>query len=181
MSHLSPGQLSNFSEVQRVLKSYPNNKASFCIYVLPYQNTLAFLLIRILLTASFWSLPPHLLSHKFFSVFYTEARIKEIRLALRLNASNSWNNLLQLKFVTAKANQTGKQRHGGNCIFCSGQKLPHPSQGWWSRDVVCLQRPQDLLSAEGGCRDREGSWAHCRCSELWWGEDGERKVNIWWQ
>ena len=85
-----------------------------------------------------------------------------MRLALRLNARNSWNNLLELKFVLQpkQIKQGGRDTVAtsehlvGNCILKKG------SSAALRRSCSISHRddapPHDLLSAGGCCRDGEG-------------------------
>lgn len=116
-------------------------------------------------------------------------KIKERRLALIL--SKSWNNLLELKSVTAKANQAGRQRQWqpehliGNCILERGSStalgrncpISHRDDGariCSTSQPACQRqswrRAAHLLLAAalnyGGGRRRGARWAS-RVSKVW--------------
>lgn len=96
-----------------------------------------------------------------------------MKLALRLDASNSWNNLVELKFVlqprqikiyvTAKAIQRGRQRHSGNFWAPSRQLYRKKRQQCTSQ--------QKLPHLGSGCHDGE----EVMCSKLWQGKRGREE------
>lgn len=109
-----------------------------------------------------------------------------MKLAFRMNASDSWNILRELKLALQP--KQIKQGGGGVCVcghsgnfWASSRQLPlkkrqlHLSQGWWSVDALrirtCFLPAAVFVMERMLCTLRS-------CSELWRGKEGERRVNI---